>query len=405
MTTKRTRTRTVRTILDPFFTPGRIARPGARGVVLFLLAMAPVALAAADSLSGYAIPEPGVKFEFPRDHGSHPRFRVEWWYVTGHLWDEQARRYGFQATFFRTAAPHRLPEAAARGVASPNFGTDHLFLSHLALLDVASARFLHEERLHREGWAAGAATNTLHVWNGGSSLVLTQAVGLEQMHLRAAIRAEASWDLQLTAAKPLVVFGTNGVSRKGETSTAASHYLTFPRLDVSGRLTVAGTTRTVRGQAWMDHEFSSSQLSAGQSGWDWVSVQLAEGREIMAYRMRRKDGTTDPFSTLAWVGRDGHVIHQPAGAFELMPLARWKSPGSGAEYPLGLALRAQDPETGTAVEYRLIPLARDQELPGRIGDVPYWEGACRVEDVVGREVGSAFVELTGYAGDLAGRLR
>lgn len=155
----------------------------------------------------------------------------------------------------------------------------------------------------------------------------------------------------------------------------------------------------------MDHEFSSSQLTAEQAGWDWVSVQLQDGREIMAYRMRLRDGGTDPFSTLAWVDRDGRVTHQPATEFELVPIARWRSPRTQADYPLGFRLRARDPSTGERVEYAVVPLAKDQELPGRIGDVPYWEGACRVEDAKGREVGSAFIELTGYAGDLTGVLK
>lgn len=225
------------------------------------------------------------------------------------------------------------------------------------------------------------------------------------MRLVGGIRAEVRWDLSLVPSKPLVVFGKDGVSRKGDDPSAASHYLTFPRLKVEGRWEYEGREQQVRGQAWMDHEFSSSQLTADQVGWDWASVQLNDGREVMAYRMRRRDGTTDRHSTLAWVDRDGRVTQWGPDRYRLEPIATWRSPRTGGEYPLGLILETEDPETGEAVVWRLEPLAVDQELSGAIGGVPYWEGACRVMDVSGRQVGEAFVELTGYAGDLAGRLR
>jgi predicted secreted hydrolase len=392
---------------------------------------------------GFAVPQPGRVFRFPQDHGSHPEFRIEWWYITGHLWDGASNRFGFQSTFFRTAGPPPasaspglpinrasvaagVPPAVGGGVSPPGlpgsravsrsvsnrelsrssaFGTDQLFLSHFALLDVSTGRFRHQERLNREGWSAGASVSNLNVWNGGGSLELTNAQDGVQLRLRSHLRAEASWDLKLTPAKPLVVFGTNGVSRKGATDTAASHYLTFPRLHVDGLLEIDGASRPVRGIAWMDHEFSSSQLAPDQTGWDWAAVQLHDGREIMTYRMRRKDGSTDPFSTLAWIDRDGRITHLSSAQFTLEPRSRWKSPRSGGEYPQGLTLRSPDPATGAPVTFQLVPLAADQELPGSIGEVPYWEGACRVLDPAGTEVGSAFVELTGYAGDLAGRLR
>ncbi|MGE3310154.1 MAG: lipocalin-like domain-containing protein [Limisphaerales bacterium] len=388
------------------------SRP-ALGFVLAFLAFLPSGARAEEPLAprtpdGYASPQPGRVFTFPRDHGSHPEFRIEWWYITGHLWDGSSNRFGFQSTFFRTAGPIRVPLTDLESVSPAAFGVDQLFLSHFALLDVGSGRFRHREQLNREGWSAGASISNLHVWNGGGSLerlAPAGAGGRPSLRLKSRIRAEASWDLTLVPAKPLVVFGERGVSRKGASPTAASHYLTFSRLDVQGHLDVEGSSRAVHGIAWMDHEFSSSQLSPGQTGWDWVSIQLQDGGEIMAYRLRHKDGSTDPYSTLAWVDRDGRVTHAPADAFALEPRSRWKSPRSGAEYPVGLTLRATDLATRQPITLQLAPLALDQELPGAIGNVPYWEGSCRVLDAAGNDVGSAFVELTGYAGDLAGRLR
>jgi predicted secreted hydrolase len=366
-------------------------------LLLFLVLVLPVPLRAAE---GFAVPQPGRQFAFPRDHGSHPEFRIEWWYLTGHLWDAASNRFGFQATFFRTAAPRTTNEVAD----SSSFGTGQLFLAHMAVSEPATGRFLHQERLNREGWDAGAATDTLRVWNGNWSLeFIDPAAGT--MRLRGGVRAEAAFNLALRPVKPLVVFGADGVSRKGASPAAASLYLTFPRLAAAGTLTLDGRARAVQGQAWMDHEFSSSQLDADQAGWDWASIQLHDGREVMLYRLRLKDGGTDEFSTLAWVDREGRVRHFGPDRFRLEPLGRWRSPRTGGEYPLGFALTLPDADGAGEITLRLEPLLRDQELTGAVGGVPYWEGACRVLDAGGRHVGEAFVELTGYAGDLGARLR
>jgi predicted secreted hydrolase len=357
---------------------------------------------------GYAVPQPGHIFSFPADHGAHPDFRIEWWYVTGHLRSEDARRFGFQATFFRLAGP--------RGGApdpSPDFSLGTLYLAHMALTDVAGQRFLFEERLNREGWDAQAAVGALKVRNGTWSLQMAagptavpaarRGAGQEAgpgagLELVGGVRADAAFELELTPAKPLVVFGENGVSRKGAEATAASYYLTFSRLRAAGHLTFGGTALAVTGEAWMDHEISSSQLGGGQVGWDWVSVQLHDRPwELMLYRLRRADGSADPASRLQWVSPGGRAI---TADFTWEVLSRWRSPRTGATYPARVRLTTRDPATGATVRFTLEPLLADQELGGALGGGPYWEGACRVLDESGREVGSAYLELTGYAGAL-----
>ncbi len=333
---------------------------------------------------GFAIPQAGRVFEFPRDHGSHPEFRTEWWYVTGHLDAEAGRRFGFQVTFFRQA---RREDGR----------TLHLHLAHAALLDVRTGRFVHEERLNREGWDAESSVTTLAVRNGNWSLKLGEAT--QRLRIAATLRSEVLLQLELEAVKPLVVFGKNGVSRKGASAEAASHYLTWPRLKTTGTVKVGTEERQVSGEAWMDHEFSSSQLEAGQVGWDWAAIQLKDGREIMVYRMRRKDGTKDAFSTLAVVERDGKTRHVASDAFSWEVLGKWKSPRNGAEYPIRAGIRFEDES------FELRPLAEDQEQDGGITRLPYWEGACDVLDARGQVAGRAFLELAGYAGDLAGHLR
>ena len=352
---------------------------------------------AADA-AGFALPQPGRVFTFPRDHGSHPDFRLEWWYVTGHLAAvaDPERRFGFQATFFRQAAPR--PHATEP---AGSFGRDQLFLAHMALLDVRTGAFRHEERLHREGWAAGAATTTLDVRNGDWSLRLRPASGPdepERLDLRGGIRAEVGLRLQLEARKPLVVFGEDGVSRKGAEAAAASHYLTFSRLATSGVVLLAGPAGTeevaVTGEAWLDHEFSSSQLGAGQVGWDWLSVQLRDGREVMLYRLRRADGSADPASRLTWVDAAGRTSVQP---FTWEIRRAWRSPATGAAYPTRVRVRTTDPASGAEVVLDVEPLAEDQELTGALGGIPYWEGACRIQGADGAEIGRGYLELTGHA--------
>ena len=374
-------------------------------VILTWAAMSVRATAAepVQTAEGFSVPQPGMRFQFPRDHGSHPDFALEWWYITGHLLETNGVRYGFQATFFRRATPR----TDKPGSATEAFGDQQLHLAHMALLEVQTGRFLHQERIQREGWNASASVEGLDVQNGNWSLRMGEPVttkGAAPMELRGGIRGEAAFRFRLEPVKPLVVFGTNGVSRKAAESTAASHYLTFSRLRVSGDLVLDGRSRAIQGEAWMDHEFSSSQLGRDQVGWDWASLQLRDGREVMAYRMRRSDGTTDPFSTLAWVGLEGGVTQVGADRFGWETEGQWRSPTTGAVYPAAVLLTTEDPADGRRRRYRIQPLVSAQELTGSLGGIPYWEGACRVLDESGQEVGQAFLEMTGYAAPLQGRL-
>jgi predicted secreted hydrolase len=348
---------------------------------------------------GFEVPRAGHVFEFPRDHGAHPAFKVEWWYLTGHLFGPAGERFGFQATFFRRALKLRPLEVSRDGA----FHSDEVFLFHAAVLDVQSGSFVHSERLARSGWDAGASEQGLSVRVGEARLDALEN-GSEKFTLEAAVRTNAGFSLTLEALKPLVVFGKDGVSRKGDSPTAASWYLTFPRLQAQGTVRWKDRLVPVSGHVWMDHEISSSQLTGEQAGWDWAGIQFEDGREIMVYRLRRKDGETDPASALEWVDRDGRTAHYGASDFRWESDGKWRSPRTGAVYPLPVRLSALDPETGKTVELILAPIVADQELDGAVSGVPYWEGACKVMKD-GREVGSAYVELTGYAGSLGRALR
>ena len=352
---------------------------------------------AARPSGAFAIAAPGYRFSFPRDHGSHPAFRTEWWYFTGHLWTlDGKRRFGYQLTFFRQALPPRKHEGSAEAPSSSfeSWRSDQLFLAHATLTDETGKRFRVSERLNRGGLVAGSAEDHLAVFNE-SWKAEQDASGVIRIHLGV---QGVLLDLVMQAPARPVIFGEDGVSRKGSDPSAASHYLTFPRLPSSGALSLPNTAPVkVSGITWMDHEFSSNQLASGQVGWDWAGIQLRDGRCLMAYRMRKNDGTQDPFSILYDVDKTGQITHRTHD-FKVTEQGAWTSSASGTRYPQPLAFEAW------GERFTLVPLLPDQELrTARSTGITYWEGACRVLDASGKEIGDAYLEQTGYAHSLKGR--
>lgn len=351
--------------------------------IALLVIMLFVSAAGAEE-KAFAIPQPGFAFEFPRDHGSHPDFKIEWWYITGHLFSEdQKERFGFQATFFR------LGEAG-------------LHMAHMAVSDPAGRRFLHEERLNRDGWDAYAKTGDLDLRNGNWTL---RRDPNNTLQLAGSVQSKARFSLALTPAQSHVTFGENGVSKKGVDASAASYYITWPRLNVSGTFHFSGREIAVNGQAWMDHEISSSQLDRNQIGWDWIQIQFDDGREMMAYILREKDGSPSPFSTVNWIDTDGAITTRKPAQFTWKPGGIWESKETGARYPTSPTITTTDPKTGKTVRLTHRPTMPNQEMSGKIGGVSYWEGAGDVIDENGKTLGKSFLELTGYIGNLAEKLR
>ncbi|HEU5079060.1 MAG TPA: lipocalin-like domain-containing protein [Opitutaceae bacterium] len=327
----------------------------------------------------FRVPQPNPEFHFPADHGSHPDFPLEWWYVTGHLYDERNERFGFQATFFRQ-------------VSEDGSERETLHLAHMAVLDVSRKNFIYQTRLNRDGWDAASAVGKLSAHNGNWSIVMEKAPS-ERIDLIGGVRSEASFALKLNPKKPVVLFGDKGYSRKGEGADAASYYLTFSRLETSGTLRIRGEDMKVHGTSWMDHEISSSRLGEGLIGWDWVCIQFLDGRELMMYRLRHADGSSDPASMLTWVDATGATRKE---SFAWRPLSTWTSVSTGGRYPSTVELSTRDPQSGGAVKFSIEPLLLEQELAAGPGGIAYWEGACRVRDASGKEIGSAYMELTGY---------
>lgn len=348
---------------------------------------------------GFRVPQPGSILQFPRDHGSHPDYKIEWWYLTGHLQSKDHRTFGFQATFFRFAAPlNRKPSANAA------FGNSQLFSSQVALTDIAGNRFLFDERLDRNGWDASASTEGLRLKHGPWKLEMTDARS-EQMQLQFNIRSQAQLNLELLPAKPKVIFGEDGTSRKGAAQAARSYYITFPRLKTTGTLVLDGEPLEVTGEAWMDHEIASQQLSADLQGWDWTAIQLNDGREIKAYILRQEDGTASPYSRCIWIGKDGETHYAGPKSFTWEPASTWQSPEKDATYPTTVRLSTIDPESGQRISLSLIPKLDNQEVRGELNGTYYWEGACEVQNSEGISVGQAYLELAGYHDSLGNKLR
>jgi predicted secreted hydrolase len=325
---------------------------------------------------------PGYEFAFPRDHGTHDEYRTEWWYYTGHLHADDGRTYGFELTFFRVAVePPAGPE-------STRWDLRNLSLAHFAISDVAKKDFRYSEKLNRSSpFTANAAAGRLDVFNEG-----WRAATLPDGSWRLAAQSGSdAMDLVLRTRKPPAVHGENGISVKAQGTGYASHYYSMTRLEVSG--TIDG--RRCTGQAWMDHEFGSSALRESQQGWDWFSVQLDNDVELMLYLIRRRDGTADVTSSGSLIASDGTVIHLGRDQLRVEPTGRWKSPHSGAVYPMGW--RVAVPQFRLALT--LQPLMQDQELVTRHStQITYWEGAVGVSGSFdGTAVsGEGYVEMTGY---------
>ncbi len=331
----------------------------------------------------------GYQYQFPRDHGSHPSYRTEWWYYTGHLQSKNGRSFGFELTFFRRGVP---PEEIK--TLPSKWSLNQVYLAHFAVTDISGKRFHFSEKISREGLGkAGAEESRLRVWiDDWRAEAATDEAGA---HTLVAHDKTHRLALTLQPAKPLVTHGAAGISRKGNDVGQASHYYSFTRLTTSGKLTIDGESFEVSGLTWMDHEFSSSDLGKDQVGWDWFSVQLEDNSELMLYRMRLKDGSSDLASSGTVVSPDGRASHLEVTDFQIESAGTWTSPESKATYPAKWQLKF--PSLDIVLD--VTPLLADQELrTSRSAQVTYWEGAVAVTGTKqGQPVkGQGYVELTGY---------
>lgn len=357
-----------------------------------LIVVAGAALGASDN-GGYRQVTGPCNLSFPADHGPHPEYRTEWWYYTGNLTDTEGHRFGFQLTFFRTRLRPPAERRDRPPTASP-WRTDQVYMAHAALTDISAGRHLQAEKIARPVLSMAGAVQSQSVWK--IFVDSWEALIAPDRHRLRADAGGFAMSLDLTAVKPLVRHGRNGYSRKGQTPERASCYYSFTRLRAGGTLSMDGADRTVQGQAWMDHEFSTAPLEPGITGWDWFSLQLSDQSEIMVYLLRRKDGSFNPASSGTYVAPAGETQPLRPAQVHLDPRAHWTSPSTGAHYPVQWRLVLDAPDCDLTVTANMA----DQEMrTPRSTNVDYWEGSVRVQGTkAGRPVnGVGYVELTGYA--------
>lgn len=330
------------------------------------------------------------EFVLPRDHGPHFEFQTEWWYYTGNLAAADGRRFGFQLTFFRRGLLPGPPPAD--GTLSSN----QIYFAHFALTDVAAGRHRFFERFARgAGGLAGASGEPFGVFlEDWSATGLVPDGSTLQLSAR---EQDVQLDLRLEAKKPLVTHGQRGLSSKSAEPGNASYYVGYTRLLAQGWLAAGGAPVEVSGEAWFDHEWSTSALGAGAVGWDWFSLQLDDGRELMFFQIRRTDGTLEPVSGGTLVARDGSSRRLGLNDLRVDVLSTWQSPATGARYPASWRLSVP----GEALTLELRALLPDQELRASF---TYWEGAVEVSgSAAGRPLtGQGYVELTGYTRSMQG---
>lgn len=358
-------------------------------VLTLALAIGGAALAAGPD-KGWKSASPGRAIRLPEDHASHPDYRLEWWYYTGHLESDEGRRFGYQLTFFRVGV-ERNPANPSR------WAVRDLHMAHLAITDVRSGRHAFAELLNRAGvgWA-GAETDRYRVWNEDWSVERQGS-----SHLLRASTPEMAIDLVLSESRP-VFHGENGFSQKGPTPGNASYYYSMTRMPTRGILRLGSQRLAVRGASWMDHEFGTSFLESSQQGWDWFSLQLDDGTDLMMFQLRDRSGRLDPHSSGTLVDPAGRVVRLDHDDFALQPRRTWRSPRTGAEYPIAWDVRVPSAQLTLRVE----PLLDAQELTPEMSGVAYWEGAIAADGTRGGRpiTGRGYLELTGYAGEPMGEV-
>jgi predicted secreted hydrolase len=327
---------------------------------------------------------PGVTPRFPADEGSHPGYRLEWWYVTGWVQDEEKHERGFQVTFFRVRP----------GIAESNpslFAPGQVLFAHAAIADPMLGQLRHTERSARAGFGlAGARENAVDVKLDDWSL---RAVADGRYHAVVA-GDDFSVALDLDATQPILLQGSQGYSRKGPDPRAASYYYSQPHLKVTGEMMIDGRRHRVTGTAWLDHEWSSDYVDAEAQGWDWLGINLDDGGALMVFRMRSAKGGSR-WAAASLRSADGRVQVFEPGDVEWVPGRKWRSPRTGAEYPVEWRVRVG------GQTYAIEPLMQDAELDSRssTGTI-YWEGPVTVRAPGGSRLGRGYLEMTGYAGSM-----
>ena len=341
---------------------------------------------------GFARALEPMTLQFPRDHGAHPEYQIEWWYYTGNLHTDDGKAFGYQLTFFRFALTPQMPERTS------HFATNQVYMAHFAVTDAANNEYFCFERRSRGagGLAGSTGDPTYKVWLEDWSATEAEP-GVMRLHVAsisdfAEAEPQIRLSLNLRQTRPPILHGDRGLSQKGPESGNATYYYSLIGLETTGEIAINGKTATVNGISWMDHEFGTSFLGEGFVGWDWFSLQLEDDTTLMLYCLRRSDQSCDPQTfegTIIYP--DGRQLRVKKADFTLTPTRQWTSQESGAAYPSGWHITFP----GLKIALQVEPLIPNQEFRASF---TYWEGAVQVSGQIdGAAVaGHGYVELTGY---------
>jgi predicted secreted hydrolase len=328
----------------------------------------------------YPVVAPGTEFRFPRDHGAHPDHRIEWWYFTGWLRTDEGKPLGFQITFFRS-------RPAIGGDNPSAFAPRQILFAHAAISDPETGKLLHDQRVARAGFGlADAATGDTKI----ELLDWWLARRADNSFHAATPAGKFSLDLSFRPRQPAMANGDNGYSRKGPRREQASYYYSMPHLAVAGHVVLNGRRSRISGEGWLDREWSSTLLPPEAVGWDWAGINLDDGSALMAFQVRGRSGERI-YAGGTLRKPDGRQVALGADEVSFRPRRRWRSPATGASYPVEADFVVRLPEGVRTFPLR--PMFDAQELDGRGAGMPaYWEGAVTTTG------GRGYLELTGYAG-------
>ncbi|HLO27813.1 MAG TPA: lipocalin-like domain-containing protein [Anaerolineales bacterium] len=340
--------------------------------------------------AGFTAVDGSRPLTFPEDFGAHEDFRTEWWYYTGNLQTPEGRHFGFELTIFRVGL---VPPTVVLPTDSKWYNHS-LYFAHFAISDIPNEHFYAFERYSRPGpGLAGAQADPFRIWLEDWNIT-EHAPGVYQLQ---AAQAQVKLDLTLTDEMGVVLQGVNGYSRGGENLSNAAYYYSQPRLRAQGSVQVDGVDYPVSGLAWNDHEFSSGGLDENQIGWDWFSLQFEDGRALMLFQLRERDGSISTASSGTFMVTRGDSKPMQNTDFQITVLDEWRSPHDRQGiYPAAWKIRLNEPDCLLEVH----PWMADQEIS--FPEVTYWEGAVHFEgNCNGAPArGNGYVELTGYAGNL-----
>ena len=329
---------------------------------------------------------------FPADHGSHPDFKNEWWYLTGNLEADNEQAFGFQFTVFRSALAPPGPRDEDR---ISTWATRQAFLAHTALSDITNGLFHHDERFSRGAMGlAGATSSPFRVWlDDWNMQEVPGPTGSCPDCLSASLRVstqEYELSLRLTSSRSPALHGDRGLSAKSGTPGNASYYYSYTQLAAEGELVLGGTVHHVSGQAWFDHEWSTSALEKDQQGWDWFSLQLGDDSQLMLFQLRSKIEGDPGYLSGTHINGNGQTRVLGSDDFSIAASSHWTS-DAGTTYPAGWEVSVPGEDLYLSVQSALA----DQEINASFR---YWEGAVTVEGKRGDKAvsGRGYAELTGY---------